>query len=79
MKKTLQTLRNNIGLSQSQASKILEITPQYLAMLERGARNPSDNLKVAMANLYKCTINDIFLAMIETKCFTERKKDGNKN
>lgn len=66
-KKSLKDLRNGIGLTQEQASKILLITKEYLSMLENGDRNPSDALKEKMSKLYKCTISDIFLAINSTK------------
>ena len=67
MQKTLKMLRNEKGLTQDQAAKILTITPIYLSMLETGDRNPSDMLKIKMAKLYKCNIADIFLAISSTK------------
>lgn len=63
MKKTLQDFRKDKNLTQEQASKILEITKEYLSMLENGDRNPSDSLKKKMAKLYGCNIADIFLAI----------------
>ncbi len=66
-RKTLQQLRIDKGLTQEQASKILNITKEYLSMLETGDRNPSDGLKERMAKLYECEIADIFLAISSTK------------
>ena len=68
MQKPLQELRREKKLTQEQAAKILEITKEYLSMLENGDRNPSDNLKRKMANLYNCSIADIFLSINSTKC-----------
>ena len=76
MKKTLKDLRNDKGLTQEQASKILEITKEYLSMLETADRNPSDNLKEKMAKLYDCEIVDIFLAINSTKCLKNKNKEG---
>ena len=72
--KTLQDLRNEKGLTQEQASKILTITKEYLSMLETGDRNPSDSLKEKMSKLYGCEIADIFLAISSTKRLKARKK-----
>lgn len=66
-KNKLQDLRNEKGLTSEQTAKILEITKEYLSMLENGHRNPSDSLKEKMAKLYDCTIADIFLAINSTK------------
>lgn len=68
-KKNLKSLRETKKLTQEQASEILNITKEYLSMLERGIRNPSDKLKESLAKLYGVTVYDIFLASKETKCF----------
>jgi putative transcriptional regulator len=65
--KTLKDYRVNKELTQEQASKILDITKEYLSMLETSDRNPSDNLKEKMAKLYDCTVADIYLAINSTK------------
>lgn len=71
-KRTLQELRKNKKLTQEQASKLLEITKEYLSMLENGDRNPSDSLKEKMAKLYDCSIADIFLSINSTKCLKQQ-------
>lgn len=71
--KTLQSMRNEKGLTQEQASKILMISVQYLSMLETGDRNPSDSLKEKMSKLYDCEIADIFLAINSTKRLKKQK------
>lgn len=68
----LKRLRERKGLTQEQTSKILDITKEYLSMLERAERNPSDNLKEKMAKLYDCSITDIFLATKQTKCLSNK-------
>ncbi len=73
MAKTLQDLRIETELTQEQASKILEITKEYLSMLETGDRNPSDRLKEKMAKLYKCQVADIYVAINSTKRLKNNK------
>lgn len=65
---TLQEMRQKKGLTQEQASKILDISSDYLSMLENKIRNPSDKLKKKMAKLYGVPVTDIFLAIEITKC-----------
>lgn len=72
--KTLQELRTSKGLTQEQTSKLLEITKEYLSMIENATRNPSDSLKEKMAKLYDCSITDIFLAINSTKRLKRRAK-----
>lgn len=66
--KTLQDIRKNKKMTQEEASELLGITKEYLSMLERGDRNPSDKLKRKMSEIYKVKLVDIFLASEETKC-----------
>ena len=68
---TLKDLRLKRKLTQKEASEEFDITPEYLSMLERGDRNPSDELKEDMARVYKTTVANIFLAIKETKRFKE--------
>ena len=65
---TLQEMRQKKGLTQEQASKILDISSDYLSMLENKIRNPSDKLKKKMAKLYGVSVAEIFLAIELTKC-----------
>lgn len=67
--KSYKQMRENRGLTQQQASKILDITKEYLSAIEGGRRKPGDNLKVKMSKLYQVSIEEIFLAIKETKCF----------
>ena len=73
---TLKKLRENRKLTQEQVSNMLKITIQYVSMLENGERNPSDNIKEKLANLYKCDISDIFLAVKQTKRLKKQNKKG---
>lgn len=69
--KTLKELRENKKLTQEQASIKLNITKEYLSMIERAERNPSDSLKEQMSELYGTSIGNIFLAIKQTKCLKE--------
>ena len=70
---SLRELRKNRSLTQEQAAKILDITKEYLSMMERGERNPSDRIKEKLANLYDCGIEQIFFACKEARMLRERK------
>lgn len=63
MKKTLQQYRKENNLTQVEAAKKLGISPLHLSHIENKVRNPSDKLKNKMANLYKVSIAEIFLAI----------------
>lgn len=64
MKKiTLQELRIKNGYTQNEVAKKTETTTTYISLLENGHKNPSDKMKEKLAKLYKCKIEDIFLAV----------------
>ncbi len=67
--KTLQELRKSKNLTQEELAKELDVTKEYLSMLERGDRNPSDKLKKKMADFFNVSMSYIFLATNKTKCF----------
>lgn len=72
--KTLKELRENKNVTQEEEAKEFEITKEYLSMLERGERNPSDKLKTKMADFFGVSVSYIFLAVSETKCLTNKIK-----
>lgn len=72
--KTLKELRISKGLTQEQASKLLDINKNYLSMVENKLRNPSDRLKEKMSKLYKVEIVDIFLAINSTKRLNQERR-----
>ena len=70
--KTIKELRENRNLTQRETAKLLDITKEYLSMIECGKRNPSDNLKEEMAKLYKVTITDIYMGIKEVIYFKHK-------
>lgn len=64
----LKLFREEIKLSQNEAAAKLGITQDYLSSIERRKRNPSLKLMVKMAKLYNKNPEEIFLAVIRTKC-----------
>ncbi len=65
--KTLKDLRESKDITQEELAKEFNITKEYLSMLERGERNPSDKLKKKMADFFKVSMAYIFLCINETK------------
>lgn len=58
----LQILRMNAGYKTvGQAAKELPIGESMLTKIENGHRTPSGDTAIAMAELYGCTLNHIFL------------------
>ena len=75
-KKTLKELRESKKMTQEQLSKELSITKEYLSMLERGERNPSDKLKKKIANFFNVSKAYIFLILNETNSFNSEINTG---
>jgi putative transcriptional regulator len=72
-KNTLQDFRIQKGLTQEELAKLTETTKDYISLLERGKRNPSDKMKAKLAKIFDVEIVQIFLAVQRTKCCTKDK------
>lgn len=53
-------LRQELNLSQKEASKNIGISQSMLAMLENGSRSGSDKTKIKIANYYKTSVESLF-------------------
>lgn len=53
----IQASRVAKGLQAKDAAKALNITPEYLSMVENGHSQPSQKLIIAMMQLYDCEIS----------------------
>lgn len=71
-KNTLQDFRIQKGLTQEELAKLTETTKDYISLLERGKRNPSDKMKARLAKIFDVEIVQIFLAVQRTKCCTKK-------
>lgn len=72
MKKyNMRELRIKNNFTQEEVAKETGVTKDYISMLERGIRNPSDKMKEKLAKLYNTTVIQIFLAYRRTKCCTK--------
>lgn len=72
-KNTLQDFRIQKGLTQEELAKLTETTKDYISLLERGKRNPSDKMKARLAKIFDVEIVQIFLAVQRTKCCVKNK------
>ena len=71
---TMQQLRLKSKKTQEQVAKETGVTKDYISLLERGLRNPSDNLKKKLAQVYSTDVIQIFLATQRTKRSTNNAK-----
>lgn len=65
----LKQLRLKNRLTQKQVADKVGVTTEYISQLERGIKNPSDNIKKQLVNLYNVDISQIFLAINQTQSF----------
>ncbi len=61
-KSKIRTLRINKGLEPKEAIEKLGISYSMLNKIERGDRQPGRKLIVGMAELYECSIDEIYKA-----------------
>lgn len=69
----LQELRMKRKLTQEQVALKSGLSKDYISMIERGERNPSDKTKIVLAKIYNVTVIDIFLAIQRTNSTINRK------
>lgn len=63
----MQELRIKNNFTQEEVAKKTGVTKDYISMIERGVRNPSDKMKEKLARLYNTTVVEIFLSYQRTK------------
>lgn len=61
--KTFKELRIEAGLTQEEVAKKTGYSKDYISMIERGERNPSDKAKKVFANIFGVSIVQIFLSL----------------
>ena len=64
----LKALREEVGITQADLAKSLNISSDYLSMIERGVRTPSFNLSKDIADYFNTTVDYIFFEINRTKC-----------
>jgi len=50
-------MRESKGIQQDEAAELLEISPSYLSLIEHGKKEPSHDVLVKLANLYKVPLH----------------------
>ena len=71
---TFKELRLKNKLTQEQVAEKSGFSKDYISMIERGERNPSDKAKAIFAEIFNVTIVQIFLATQRTISTTQRKE-----
>lgn len=71
---TFKELRLKNKLTQEQVAEKSGFSKDYISMIERGERNPSDKAKAIFAEIFNVPIVQIFLATQRTINTTQRKE-----
>jgi transcriptional regulator with XRE-family HTH domain len=71
---TFKELRLKNKLTQEQVAEKSGFSKDYISMIERGERNPSDKAKAIFAEIFNVPIVQIFLATQRTISTTQRKE-----
>ena len=75
-KVTFKDLRVKSKLTQEELAKKSGYSKDYISMIERGERRPSDKAKEVFAKIFGVPIVQIFLAVQRTKSTTNKMKQG---
>ena len=60
MKNRIKVLRAENNLSQDELAKAIEVSRQTINAIENGKFNPSVKLAMRMAQVFECTVEQIF-------------------
>ena len=71
---TFKELRLKNKLTQEQVAEKSGFSKDYISMIERGERNPSDKAKAIFAEIFNVPIVQIFLATQRIISTTQRKE-----
>lgn len=64
--KTFKELRMEAGLTQEETAEKTGYSRDYISMIERGERNPSDKAKKVFADIFGVSDVQIFLSLHRT-------------
>lgn len=73
---TFKELRTMRGFTQEQLAEKAKITKDYISLIERGKRRPSDKLKDRLAEILNFSPVQIFLAIQRTNSTTKVKEES---
>ena len=69
---SFKEMRLNKNMTQEKLAELSGLSKDYISMLERRERNPSDKAKAIFAEIFNVHIVQIFLAIQRTKSTTNK-------
>ena len=62
------------SLTQEELARELDVVPDYISMLERGARTPGFSLAKKIADFFETTVDEIFFDVESNKMFDKESE-----
>ena len=73
---TLKELRSNVNMTQGKVAKKLDIDQSAISHWERGTTMPCRKYRRKLSEIYRCSEEDIAIAVEEVKkCKTTKEED----
>lgn len=72
-KNRLREYRKRCSLTQEELAKKMDVVPDYISMIERGARTPGFLLAKKIADYFDTTVDDIFFDDASNKTFDKEE------
>lgn len=60
MKYKLKSIRVGKGIKQNELAKVLNITPQYLGMIENGKAEPRRSMMISISKILNVPVQELF-------------------
>lgn len=73
-KNKLKDYRMRKSLTQEELARELDVVPDYISMLERGARTPGFSLAKKIADFFETTVDEIFFDVESNKMFDKESE-----
>lgn len=72
----IKRMREQHGLTQKELAERLDVTEEYIYMIEKGSRSPSTKLAIKMSALFNVTLDEIFFANQSNKTLCNGQKEA---
>ena len=71
----LKEFRKKAKLTLSETANLTNLSVRYISMIENKERNPSDKVKLKLAEAYKISASKIFLACVSTESSKQKGEE----
>ncbi|MBF0979222.1 MAG: helix-turn-helix transcriptional regulator [Clostridiales bacterium] len=71
----LKEFRKKAKLTLSETANLTNLSVRYISMIENKERNPSDKVKLKLAEAYRIPASKIFLACVSTESSKQKGEE----